>query len=203
MDNECRGEKESALNQQKGADLFCEQKSVNEISGADGLNANSCVCDEMQKYGNFRQFQNTSENIGDKCDCSQSYYNYPQFTPPATATKVETKKTLDLIGIISLALAVIGITLFILPWIDIGNLMNKWGMFKHLTTLEQNMSFVVGMFFTSFFAFLASAILGVLSLKKNSKSAMGALFISGISIIPSLSFSIIFAFTKTLTDLLI
>ncbi|MGN0796413.1 MAG: hypothetical protein ACI4MT_05630 [Christensenellales bacterium] len=203
MDNEYRGEKKSAPEQQKGAALFCEQKNANEISGADGLNANSCVCDEMQKFGNFGQFQNTPDSVADKCDCSQPYYNYPQFTPPATVTKVETNKTLDLIGIISLALAIIGITLFILPWIDIGNLMNKWGLFKQFTTLEQNMSFVVGMFFASFFVFLASAILGVLSLKKNSKSAMCALFISGISIIPSLSFSIIFAFTKTLTDLLI
>ena len=101
-----------------------------------------------------------------------------------------------------MALAIIGVTFFAIPWINVGNLMNKWGLFTNLITLEQNMSLIVGMLFSAFFVFLASAILGITALKKESKTAMASISISGLLIIPSLCFALIFAFTKSLTDIL-
>ena len=172
------------------------------------------VNDKQNENFKTPEFDNQSENIynvqkqnadfdsGVKYN-SVSFNDYPQFSLPNTATIVEdAKKPLCISGIIALALAIIGVTFFAIPWINVGNLMNKWGLFTNLITLEQNMSLIVGMLFSAFFVFLASAILGITALKKESKTAMAAIFISGLLIIPSLCFALIFAFTKSLTDIL-
>ena len=129
---------------------------------------------------------------------------YPTFTPPATATPVEeTKKSVSVLGIVALIFSIIGVLFFVLPWFDLLNLMNKWNAFKALNTLDQNMAFMVACFAIAFSTFLCGLIMGAVALKKEAKTAMGAIAVSGLLIIPALSFTFIFAFTQSITKILL
>ena len=129
---------------------------------------------------------------------------YPVFTPPATATPVEeTKKSVSVLGIVALVFSIIGVLFFVLPWFDLLNLMNKWNAFKAFTTLDQNMAFMVACFAVAFSTLLCGLIMGAVALKKEAKTAMGAIAVSGLLIIPALSFTFIFAFTQSITKILL
>lgn len=152
---------------------------------------------------------NNAENAEHKANDFQnvppySAMPYPVFTPPATATPVdEAKKTVSILGIVALVFSIIGVLFFVLPWFDLLNLMNKWNAFKAFTTLDQNMAFMVTCFAVAFSTFLCGLIMGSVALKKEAKTAMGAIAVSGLLIIPALSFTFIFAFTQNITKILL